>query len=94
MEGYLRYLWYFLGACLFALYVRLNDQRLQVIPPELEKLSPKRLTLEDVRAEAKKLDNQKAIASTEILPPKTGRRYIVVGGVSTLFLTGTCSDIF
>jgi nucleoside-diphosphate-sugar epimerase len=51
-----------------------------VLPPELQKLSPKRLTLEDVRAEARKLDNQATIASTEVLPPKTGRRYIVVGG--------------
>lgn len=85
MEWYSRYLCYFLGVCLLGLYIRLNDQRLQVLPPELEKLSPKRLSLEDVRAEAKKLDSQESIASKEVLPPKTGRRYIVVGGVSNAF---------
>ncbi|KAG6896352.1 hypothetical protein C0992_008814 [Termitomyces sp. T32_za158] len=62
------------------LYVWLNDRRLIRLPEEVVALSPKRWTPEFVRDAATQLAKSPPIAINEHLPPKTGRRYIVVGG--------------
>ena len=67
---------------LLVLYICWNDWRLTQIPSRVLYFSPKRQTPEDVRAEAKRLAAAPPIEDTEKIPPKTGRRYIVVGGVS------------
>lgn len=63
------------------LYVWLNDRRLLRLPEEAVALSPRRWTPECVRDAAAQLEKSPKIAINEHLPPKTGRRYIVVGGV-------------
>ena len=67
---------------LLVLYIYWNDRRLIQIPPRALCLSPKRHTAVDVHAEAERLAASPPIDDTETIPPKTGRRYIVVGGVS------------
>ena len=74
---------------LFYLYVRANDAKIAQLPPEAVALSPKRWTSEDVKrtASSAALTSPSAsLFSPEELPPKTGRRYIVVGGVSSIFV--------
>lgn len=62
-------------------YIVLNDNKLCQLPPEAEVFSPDRLTPQDAVAAFKKLQ-EKPVDISDFLPPKTGRRYIVVGGVS------------
>ena len=70
---------------LFALYIYTNDAKLTRIPPEALALSPERWTEEEIRACYAKLEGQKEtkLFDERTLPPRTGRRYIVIGGVST-----------
>jgi hypothetical protein len=63
------------------LYIRHNDAALNRTPPEVLKLSPNRCSLNDIHARAEKLDREPISISVH-LPPKTGRYYIVVGGVT------------
>ena len=70
---------------LLVLYVQRNDSRLTQTPPRLQAFSPKRRTPQDVHAEAKRLASASPIDDTEKLPPKTGRRYIVIGGVGLFY---------
>jgi hypothetical protein len=63
---------------LIYLYVRSNDQGLSQLPSEAMAFSPKRFTPHVVRETAEKLSNSPKIVK-DILPTKTGRRYIVVG---------------
>jgi hypothetical protein len=70
---------FFLAAITLLLYIFLNDRKISRLPPEANAFTPHRLEPADVRATAAEyipthIKNQ--------LPPKTGRRYIVVGGVS------------
>ncbi|KAG6852596.1 hypothetical protein C0991_010721 [Blastosporella zonata] len=65
---------------ILALYVRLNNKRLLRLPDEVVAFSPKRWTPAYVREAAAKLTKAPSITINEQLPPKTGRRYIVVGG--------------
>jgi len=64
---------------LLALYIYWNDTRLKVTPTSASQFGPKRCTPADVRTRAKTLNMEGE--RIEVLPPKTGRRYIVVGGV-------------
>ncbi|KIJ14525.1 hypothetical protein PAXINDRAFT_78955 [Paxillus involutus ATCC 200175] len=61
------------------LYGVLNDRKLSRLPPAAEALSPVRFTPQGVLAAAAAL-SEAPIAIHDFLPPKTGRRYIVVGG--------------
>ncbi|KAF8882157.1 hypothetical protein CPB84DRAFT_1817152 [Gymnopilus junonius] len=63
-----------------AFYIFWNDRRLKSVPDSALFFGPKRVTAQDVRATAERLANEPSIASKEVLPPRTGRRYIVVGG--------------
>lgn len=67
------------------LYIRLNDERLRRLPASIASLS-KRLTPEAVRADAKEFFEKPQKDIKAQLPAGTGRRYIVVGGVSTVSL--------
>jgi nucleoside-diphosphate-sugar epimerase len=67
---------------LLVLYIYWNDRRLTQIPPRALYFSPKRHTAVDIHAEAERLATSPPIDDTKKIPPKTGRRYIVVGGVS------------
>ncbi|KAJ7207206.1 NAD(P)-binding protein [Mycena pura] len=68
---------------LLFLYIRLNDWRLTHIPKSALAVSPTRATPEDVRRTAVKLCKS-PISIADQIPPKTGRRYIVVGGAGFL----------
>ena len=63
-------------------YVWLNDAKLARIPPEALAISPKRWSTDEIKACHAKLANGPSSLFENKLPPKTGRRYIVVGGVS------------
>jgi len=66
---------------LVLLYGYLNDRKLKRLPSEAELIfSPARLTPQGVRAAAEAL-SKNPIVMKDFLPPRTGRRYIVVGGV-------------
>ncbi|KAG6844901.1 hypothetical protein H0H87_002600 [Tephrocybe sp. NHM501043] len=65
---------------LLFLYARLNNKRLLRLPDEVAAFSPKRWTPDYVRNAAAKLADSPPITVNQQLPPKTGRRYIVVGG--------------
>ncbi|KAH0834804.1 3-beta hydroxysteroid dehydrogenase/isomerase family-domain-containing protein [Lanmaoa asiatica] len=69
---------------LVLLYGYINDRKLGQLPPEAELVfSPARLTPQGVRAAAEDL-SKNPVVMRNILPPKTGRRYIVVGGTGFL----------
>ena len=77
---------------LIYLYVRVNDAKIATLVPEAIALSPERWKLEEVKRVAKSpaLTNSSAsLFSPEELPPKTGRRYIVIGGVSACLAIST-----
>jgi hypothetical protein len=74
--------------CLFPvlllyLYVRLNDAKLMQLPHEVASaFSPKRISAKDSLEAAAAWEKVTATLRTKaFLPPRTGRRYIVVGGV-------------
>jgi hypothetical protein len=68
---------------LFYLYIRQNDRALTRLAPEALAFSPTRYT-EDVARTAAKRFAEHPISVLDHIPPQTGRRYIVVGGVSFL----------
>ena len=63
------------------LYTKLNDAKLGKIPPELQARRTADLSPESVRLTMARL-KESPIKIASRLPPRTGRRYIVVGGVS------------
>ncbi|KAJ6631058.1 3-beta hydroxysteroid dehydrogenase/isomerase family-domain-containing protein [Mycena sp. CBHHK59/15] len=65
------------------LYIRLNDRRLTRIPEAALSFSPTRSTPDDIRLTGARL-LESPISILDQLPPKTGRRYIVVGGAGFL----------
>lgn len=70
---------------LLVLYIRVNNKRLSTIPKEALTFSPQRWTPESIRSHAAQLA-QSPLISNQQIPPKTGRRYIVVGGVRLIQL--------
>lgn len=70
----------FAFAALGFLYVRRNDAALSTLPPDAAAFSPLRMT----PALARLAEKQAPLSVVDHLPPKTGRRYIVVGGVSVV----------
>ncbi|KDQ60162.1 hypothetical protein JAAARDRAFT_152710 [Jaapia argillacea MUCL 33604] len=64
---------------IFLQYLRGNDKKLSTLPAEALAFSPKRFTNQSVR-EAFERYQRAPISVADQLPPKTGHRYIVVGG--------------
>ncbi|RDB30342.1 3 beta-hydroxysteroid dehydrogenase/Delta 5--_4-isomerase type 2 [Hypsizygus marmoreus] len=71
---------FILPPILFVLYIWLNDRKLTSLPADARAFSPTRCTPDSIRSLAAQLAESPAISINEQLPPKTGRRYIVVGG--------------
>ncbi|KAI0790443.1 NAD-P-binding protein [Abortiporus biennis] len=72
---------FFLSAiALYSIYVVLNDRKLKRLPPEALKVSPNRWTDEDILETYKKLEDSPSSLLEGKLPPKTGRRYVILGG--------------
>ena len=67
---------------LFPLYIWLNDAKLTRLPPEALRISPERWSEEGIRECYASLKDGPTSLLNGQLPPRTGRRYIVVGGVS------------
>ncbi|PFH50515.1 hypothetical protein AMATHDRAFT_100998, partial [Amanita thiersii Skay4041] len=65
---------------LLLLYVKHNDRKLLTLPTNASFFSPKRISPQAVHVTAAKLHNEAPISINDQIPPKTGRRYIVVGG--------------
>ncbi|KAJ7274971.1 hypothetical protein C8J57DRAFT_1224522 [Mycena rebaudengoi] len=65
---------------LLFLYIRLNDARLTHIPKSVLSMTPIRATPENIRQTDARLKSAAPISIVDQLPPKTGRRYLVVGG--------------
>jgi hypothetical protein len=74
------------------LYIKQNDKGLTRLAPEALAFSPSRYTDNDTRSTAKQLAEY-PISVLEQVPTKTGRRYIVVGGVSVVRFV-SLSNIF
>jgi hypothetical protein len=80
--------------CLFLvlilyLYVRLNDAKLKQLPHEVAvAFSPQRISPRDA-LEAAAISEKTTLDSKSFLPPRTGRRYIVVGGVRSASMQST-----
>ncbi|KAF8621229.1 hypothetical protein AX15_007945 [Amanita polypyramis BW_CC] len=64
----------------FLLYIVWNDRKLTNLPDRAASFSPNRVSPSDVRATARKLAREPPASIRGQIPPKTGRRYIVVGG--------------
>ena len=85
---------FFIFVSLVFLYGYLNDRKLGKLPPEVELVfSPTRVTPQMVRATAEALSKNPVIMKN-FLPPKTGRRYIVIGGVCSFTFSPSvsCTD--
>jgi hypothetical protein len=74
---------------LLYLYIRHNDKCLTRLPPEALAFSPTRYT-ENIALTAAKRFAENPISMLDQMPPKTGRRYIVVGGVCLLPWAHAC----
>ncbi|KAH9036558.1 NAD-P-binding protein [Lactarius hengduanensis] len=76
----------FLFVLLLYLYVRLNDAKLMQLPHDVASaFSPKRISAKDAREAAAASEKVTTDLRTKaFLPPRTGRRYIVVGGAGFL----------
>lgn len=75
---------YILLPLAYALYAWCNDQKLKRLPPEAAAHSPERWSdkfVMETNARVKQVEVVSLLKDSD-LPPKTGRRYIVVGGVS------------
>jgi len=62
------------------LYAKLNDAKLGKIPPEVKAQATSDFSPDNIRLTAARL-KESPLQITSRLPPRTGRRYIVVGGV-------------
>ncbi|EKM56588.1 uncharacterized protein PHACADRAFT_207796 [Phanerochaete carnosa HHB-10118-sp] len=69
---------------LLVLYVWLNDAKLEQLPTEAARISPERWTKEKIELCYAGLKDGPISVLDEKLPPRTGRRYIVVGGAGFL----------
>lgn len=63
------------------LYAKLNDAKLGKVPPEVKAQATSDFSPENIRLTAARL-KKSPLQIASRLPPRTGRRYIVVGGVS------------
>jgi hypothetical protein len=72
------------AATLLGLYLFLVNRRLSSTPSEVQAISPTRFDQATIKANYERLSKNPITIN---LPPKTGRRYIVVGG--TGFLPGS-----
>ena len=66
---------------LIYLYGKLNDAKLAKVPPEVRAQTSSDFSPENIRSTAARL-KESPFQIKNRLPPTTGRRYIVVGGVS------------
>lgn len=68
---------------ILALYIYRNDRILQTIPLRVTQLIGDRETHQSIKELSRRRATISAVEDTDLqdLPPKTGRRYIVVGGV-------------
>lgn len=80
-----------LASLLTIFYLRLNDAKLTRLPEEAAGISPERWSDEQIRGCYTSLKGGPSSLLDGKLPPKTGRRYIVVGGVSLFSL---CEAMF
>ncbi|KIP09747.1 hypothetical protein PHLGIDRAFT_86135 [Phlebiopsis gigantea 11061_1 CR5-6] len=71
-------------ALLILLYIWLNDSKLTRLPPEALCISPERWAEESIRECYASLKDGPTSLLDGKLPPRTGRRYIVVGGAGFL----------
>lgn len=69
-----------LAFVVLALYILQNDPKLARLPKHAAKLAPNRVDPANARADAAR-DVPSNI--NDQIPPRTGRRYIVVGGVGS-----------
>jgi hypothetical protein len=74
---------------LLALYIWVNDRRLTAHPPSVASLAERPRTVESVKRLAEDMAKRNGTANSQEeemkrqVPPKTGRKYIVTGGVSS-----------
>lgn len=74
-----------LPAISLALYLYHVNRGMSYVPDEALKFSPHRWTVNEIK-EAYERNIDSPVRTTQYLPPKQNRRYIVVGGSGKLFL--------
>lgn len=80
--------WYIAGGLLLlVVYIKTNDAKLRRISPEAAAFAPNRWKEEDVGRTSEQLSASPASLLDDKLPPKTGRRYIITGGVSPVLIS-------
>lgn len=72
---------------LLYLYVRFNDAKLMQLPHDVASaFSPKRISAKDALEAAAAWEKvSTSLTAKAFLPPRTGRKYIVVGGVGFMY---------
>lgn len=75
-------------------YVWFNDEKLNSIPPELVKLTSNRWSPGFMKRALQKAKDEKTPFRRENLPARTGRRYVVVGGVSAPYLSHLVFNLY
>lgn len=71
--------------CLAYLYIYISDRKLMELPREALAFSPDRFTDQEVKDTFERISTN-PIDVREALGERTGRRYIVVGGVCKLYM--------
>lgn len=72
---------------LLVLYIYTNNRKISHLPDNYEAFTTKlRCTPEEVLETAARLAQGKPLTVDNQLPPKTGRRYIIVGGVCSFMI--------
>ena len=67
------------------LYAKLNDAKLAKVPPEVRAQAPDDFSTESILSTARRL-KETPLRIDSHLPPRTGRRYIVIGGVGKVLV--------
>jgi hypothetical protein len=90
--SFIFFLIYLSIALLLYFYIRLNDAKLMHLPRDVASaFSPQRINARDALEAAAAARREKPTPEPKaFLPPRTGRRYIVIGGVRIMSLGNVC----
>jgi hypothetical protein len=81
-------------ALLLYFYIRLNDAKIMHLPHDVASaFSPQRISARDALEAAAARREKPTPEPKTFLPPRTGRRYVVIGGVRIMPLGNVCQSV-